>query len=374
MRYLKRTACIFQKFFLILLIIFLTILVPGTALTAETAAGSPEMQIPPPGGNCINCHEPAVHNMRNCDLCHDNLAVAEPGSVITGGHGGFIVSDQSKLISTAPVGSCMVCHKYTNECRGCHPSYYNAPPPEMILDPNPRWSADYTHDASRINNYAGMDNTYDCEMCHVQDWWSSIPQHDQTTFGSVYSHVSSIAGCKSCHSVYLTTEHARHTNDNGEALDCFACHRISSPAPVRAAVRNSDTGCGACHNAVHGINTVPGVPDDVLLFPGLTWSPPQALAIWQKEPWTPEDTTGYQLLISGRDSSLTPNGVWTFYRDGLTSRGWSLVSPEPDLGGTVFSAAFTKYSRGVTLWYYSNETRSSQNSVPAGARIELIFK
>ncbi|MHB1167479.1 MAG: hypothetical protein ACYC0N_02925, partial [Carboxydocellales bacterium] len=205
--------------------LLVAILAQLSAATVSSAA-YPEMPIPPPEGNCDRCHDYTKHPMSNCNACHD-LAKKEPGATIFGGHGGFTVSDESKKISTAPIANCIVCHAYTNECENCHPSYYSSNPPPLILDTNPRFTSDYTHGPIDIKmNYIGVYATYQCEMCHVQNWWLTIPKHNNTTFGSVYDHQGSIdSRCGDCHDSALTREHFRRTNPaNGNPLDCYTCH------------------------------------------------------------------------------------------------------------------------------------------------------
>ncbi|MHB9095849.1 MAG: hypothetical protein ACYC21_14380 [Eubacteriales bacterium] len=363
-----------QRVLKIWFLVCLTVIVitlPSAATAATTTTPS-EMPIPAISGNCYNCHNAANHPISNCQLCHEH-GKYEPDSTLEGGHGGLMMGAGSG--STAPVGSCLVCHAYTNECENCHPSYYYGTPTPLIPDPNPRWPANYTHDATRIDNYVGQDYTYQCEMCHIQTEWPDIPGHNPATFGSPGTHLSTTTGCEECHYTALTTEHFQRNGQNGQPLTCYTCHSSVSGA-VRQAVKNGDTGCAACHNRVHGTdvlpNTLTGIPADVLFYPGLKWTAPMPLSLWQGEPWVEGDTTGLRTVISNR-SALTGDTVWTFYRDGLTSRGWSTTSPVPAVGSTEFKVTFTKGSGLITVWFYGAEYHNGSGSVPTGSRIEIIF-
>jgi len=360
--------------FLILLTFFIVSLPEATdAVSASVYSTIYEMPVSPAAGNCSRCHNPAAHPMNNCDSCHDQ-GQYEPGAVLTGGHGGLNVSDLAKRKSTAPVGSCMTCHTYTNECMGCHPSYYGAANPVLTPDPNPRWPANYSHNATRIDNFVGMDKTYKCEMCHIQTWWPSIPQHNLATFGSVYNHSSSISGgCLQCHYTPLTTEHYQRTGPTGQPLDCFTCH--SNPAvSVQLAVKNNETGCGGCHNQAHNLNLTSNVPADIPLFSGFQWTPPVPLATWAGESWAPAEflPDGY-IMISNRRSDVTGDQVWSFYKTRLGAKGWSPVAPEPAPGANNFKVKFTKGSAGILLWYYGGIYHTNDPALQQGARIEIIY-
>lgn len=353
-----------------LLLTFLTQLSSATV----SSAAYPEMPIPPPAGNCERCHDYTTHPMNNCNSCHD-LAKYEPAATIFGGHGGLIVSDISKKISTAPVANCIVCHAYTNECQNCHPSYYGTNPPALITDINPRFPSNYTHGASNINrNYIGVYNTYQCEMCHVQKWWLTIPQHNNTTFGSVYDHqVNLDSRCGECHDPALTREHFRRSNPaTGQPLDCFTCHS-KADNQVQQAILAQNGQCNACHTQGHNLNMVPEVPGDVLKYPGLQWTSSLPLSLWQGEPWVEANPDDYRIIMSNR-SKLSTNNVWTFYREGLTARGWLSQTPEPGSGETSFKATFVKGEERIIVWYYGSEDHSGQGTVPTGSRIEIIYK
>jgi len=358
-----------KLFCLLVLAILMLIALPLSVTAVE------EMPIPATAGNCYRCHDPASHPASNCDGCHDK-AVYEPSAGPPGGHGGLNVTDTSKLISTAPVGNCQVCHAYTDPwatCWNCHPSLFAGwgPPPNLVLNPNTPWPEGYTHDSSRVDNFIGVDTMYTCEKCHIQDWWQSIPEHD-TSFGSPSTHLSSTTGCQTCHSTPLTTEHYRHLDDTtGMPLDCFTCH--SSPAAeVKAAVVNKNTGCNDCHSQLHTTSTIPSLPGDILLYPGLAWSSPIELSIWHGEPWVEGNSSGYRVIFSNR-SSLSGDEVWSYYRDSLTARGWSAPA-EPTAIDSGFKAAFVKGSEKLAVWFYSAENPSGSRNVYPGSRIALVFK
>lgn len=349
------------------------------AVLALPAMAVEQMQIPSPAGNCLKCHDPSIHPVDNCTACHD-LAYAEPTSEIPGGHGGLNVSDAGKAISTAPVGNCQVCHMYTaggwDMCGNCHPSEWGdwIPPAQLVSDPAAPWREGYTHDATRLNGYVGTDNTYNCEMCHVQNWWLDIPQHDSTVFGSAYSHLDTIdTKCTGCHFDSLTTEHAQlgRNDRSGNPVDCFTCHENGSPG-VQQSISNQDSSCAACHATLHNNNAAPRPSADILLYPGLKWSSPMVTAIWQGEPWVEDYVYGYRIIISNR-STLAAEDVWIFYRDGLAARGWTPQSPEPAAGTTNFKSVFAKGNNKIVVWFYGSEERLGQGTSPGGSRIEIIY-
>lgn len=371
---IKKEILLRTSFLICIAFLLLTISSPLSSATVTTSVYPQDMPIPPPAGNCDRCHDFAKHPMNNCNSCHD-LAKYEPqASILAGGHGGLTVSDEGKAISTAPVGNCLVCHTYTNECQACHPSFFGGAT-ELIPDPNPRWPSNYTHDTTRIKrNYVGVNDTYECEMCHVQNRWSTIPQHDSTAFGSVYDHQGSIdSRCGECHDAALTREHYRRTDPaTGNPLDCFTCHS-SVNLQVQQAIAANNRQCSACHTQGHNLNIVSDLPGDVLLYPGLKWTAPLPLSLWQGEPWIEGDTAGFRMVMSNR-SNLSSDGVWAFYRDGMTARGWSVQSPEPVPGSPAFKATFVKGSARIIVWFYGSEDRSGQGTVSSGSRIEIIFK
>ncbi len=360
-------------------LIFLALLVFSPFSAATGAASAIEMPIPPAAGNCNKCHSPATHPMNNCSGCHD-LGKFEPAAVLAGGHGGFIVSDRRKLLSTAPVGNCLACHSYTNECMGCHPSFHGISNPVLTPDPNPLWAADYIHDATRINNFVGKDNTYKCEMCHLQqqsygrNWWPAIPQHNLSVFGTIYSHQSTIgSGCLQCHDAALTREHYQRKGPAGLPLDCFTCHS-SKDNTIRVAIKNRDTGCGACHKQAHNANLTPTIPAEIPLFNGFQWTPPIPLATWTGDTWVPaEFLPGGYRLISSRRSDVTADQVWNYYRSQLVAGGWTPFSPEPADNAKDFRVKFTKGQAGVLIWYYGGIYHSNDPVLPQGARIEIIY-
>lgn len=364
---------------LIMMVILFAGLITGAAVLAMPVMAVEQMQVPSPGGNCSRCHEASVHPVNNCNACHD-LALAEPTSYPPGGHGGLNVSDGNKLISTAPVGNCQVCHQYTvggwDMCSNCHPSEWGdwIPPAQLVLNPDAPWRDGYTHDAGRINNYAGQDTTYNCEKCHVQSWWSDIPQHNLSVFGSVYSHQNEIDNkCTGCHLNSHTTEHAQPGRSDlaGQPITCFTCHENSSP-DIKQAVSEGNSNCAACHVTVHHNTAAPSPTADILLYPGLRWSSPMPMTLWQGEPMVENYVYGYRIIISNR-SQLSAVDVWAFYRDGLTGRGWIPESPEPTAGAVSFKAVFAKGVKKIIVWFYSSEERQGQGILPAGPRIEIIY-
>ena len=362
-----------NKNFKIRVCVFLCLTLLVITLPPPLAVALDDMPLPTVTGNCYRCHDSVSHLTDNCTGCHDE-GKYEPMATLAGGHGGLNVSLRNKAKSTAPVGNCKVCHLYTNECENCHYSFYSYTEPQTpIPDPNPRWPANYTHDGSRINNFAGFTRTFDCADCHTQTWWPSIPQQQHnTTFGSAYSHSSAPTGCEQCHNSALTTEHYRRTNDSGTPLDCYTCHSSTS-IPVRQAIKSGDIGCGACHNLVHNVNVIPQAPSYVLQYPGLKWTAPTPLSLWNGESWLDGDPSGYRIIISSR-SILTADQVWNYYYGGLTANGWTTNSTPPDAACHNLKVTFTKGRDIVIVWFYSSEQRNGTGTVPTGSRVEIIFK
>lgn len=364
---------------LIIMVIFLAGLITAGAFLSLPVMAVEQMQVPSPAGSCLRCHDTSIHPVNNCNACHD-LAYAEPAGYPLGGHGGLNVSDANKLKSTAPVGNCQVCHTYTvsawDMCGNCHPSQYGSmfPPAQLVPNPNAPWREGYSHDVSRVNNYVGQDNTYNCEMCHVQNWWSNIPQHNLTVFGSAYSHQNKIdSKCTGCHLDSLTTEHAQPGRSDlaEQPITCFTCHENKSPN-IKQVISNHDSSCAACHATVHNKNAAPSPSADILLYPGLQWSSPMMMTIWQGEPWVENYVYGFRTIVSNR-SHLSADNVWVFYRDGLTARGWILQSAESAAGAASFKTVFAKGTNKIIVWFYSSEERQRPGILPAGPRIEIIY-
>lgn len=321
-------------------------------------------------GNCTQCHDYTKHSMSNCSQCHDN-AKFEAASTLPGGHGGLLLRDSSKHLSTAPVGNCQECHKYTesynNLCKNCHPSFwkpYGYTPGPLTPDALIQWDSSYTHDATRINNYVGMDTTYNCESCHIQNNWTSIPQmpHDTDETRHLVGMGSS---CVSCHADDLIEVHEKNS------LACVTCHESTAPV-IQKAIANGNKGCGSCHAKAHNANVLPDIPADVLYYPGLKWGVPVPLAASDGESWVDGDPTGYSIIISNR-ASITADDVWAFYDNGLTGKGWTLLSEPPAAGSASFKAKFVKGTDTMIIWFYGSEDHSGVGSVSTGSRIEIIF-
>lgn len=360
----------------------------GTAVAGSVYGSVYEMPVPPAAGNCTRCHDPANHTMINCSKCHDE-GKKTPQATLNGGHGGFFVSDTSKPFSTAPVENCLICHKYRTDggyyydtCSNCHPEIFGYTSP-LTPNPNPRFPLDHTHDTTRLNVYKSqIENfTYTCESCHLQAsnygriWWQAIPQHNLSTFGSVYSHQSSLsAGCENCHYTTLTTEHYQRTDPaTGQPPDCFTCHSSVSPA-VKLAIKTKDAACTACHNKVHNLNATPNIPADIPLYSGFRWSQPVPLATWAGESWVPaEFLPDGHLLISNRRSDVIGDQVWNFYNTQLPAKGWSTVDPAPAPGATGFRVKFTKGTASMLIWFYGGSDHANDPVLQQGARIEIIY-
>lgn len=324
----------------------------------------------PPVGNCTQCHDYTKHSVSNCAQCHDN-AKFEVTSTLPGGHGGLKMPDGKKSLATAPVGNCQECHKYTdsynNLCKNCHPTYwsrYGYTPGPLTPDALIQWDSNYTHDATRINNYVGMDTTYNCESCHIQNNWTSIPQMPHDT-DEVRHIVGMGSACVSCHANDLIEVHEK------VSLTCATCHDSTTPV-IQKALAFANKGCGSCHTMAHKANILPDVPVDVLYYPGLKWGVPVPLAASNGESWVEGDPTGYSVIISTR-ANITSDSVWSFYNDGLTSKGWTLVSEPPAAGCASFKAKFVKDADTMIIWFYGSEDHSGAGAVPTGSRIEIIF-
>lgn len=86
-----------------------------------------------------------------------------------------------------------------------------------------------------------------------------------------------------------------------------------------------------------------------------------------------ESVYGQKTILSSR-ANLSSAEVFAFYRDGMTALGWSLQTPEPETGAPSFEAVFTKGTDKITVLFYASENYSGQVAIPAGSRIQIIYK
>lgn len=372
------------------LLILIVLLPAEDAAVASSVYGSVyEMPVPLAAGNCTRCHEPADHPMSNCSKCHDE-GKKTPAATLSGGHGGLNVSDSAKLVSTAPVGNCLTCHKYRTDgmyfydtCSNCHPEKFGYTA-ALTPNPSPRFLLDHTHDSTRLNVYNSQvtpNFTFNCEMCHLQQasygqkWWPAIPERDLTTFGSASRHQSALAAsCGNCHTGALTTEHSGRTaSSTGQLMDCYSCHSSTSPA-VKTAIKTGNTNCASCHSRAHTQSLSSNIPADISLYSGFQWTHPLPLSTWTGEAWVPaEFLPNGHILISDRRTDVTGDQIWNFYKTDLTAKGWISVDPEPAAGSNNFRIKFTKGTVSILIWYYGGIYHTNEPVLPQGSRIEIIY-
>lgn len=207
----------------------------------------------------------------------------------------------------------------------------------------------------------------DCSSCHQSAGHESV-------------HVDSLdSNCQTCHKGTVSAEHLTNTKTQTKSLTCVSCHQ-SQRTDVLRAVNSGDLSCSACHDLAHGIMLKKVVPADVPLYPQLTWTAPELAAIWAGESWLPDDFSGAQIVISKRCTAITGDNVWSYYNQQLISKGWQLISTPPATGNNYFQATFsrndniTTTERKVLILFYGGENHSAGPVLPAGYRVEIIFK
>ncbi len=167
-----------------------------------------EMTFPQDDINCQKCHARAKHPVNNCGKCHGiNFDAAAP---------------------QYPLDDCYNCH-------------FHQPNPPAYHTTGLPVAQGALHDPQ---------TTGSCLECHNKSWGVTIPSL-HNTYDTAARHLSTVTGCTQCHALSLTREHQRRSDAQGNPLNCFTCHNSTNP-DVQKAIKNRDSGCGACHTGLSG--------------------------------------------------------------------------------------------------------------------------
>jgi len=343
--------------------------------------------IPPPANSCSGCHQgyPQAHPVTNCGGCHGN---DEPLRDCAACHPTW--THDYKVLNNF---DCAYCHNETysykvpghpadidglhdvttlaQDCRNCHNPSLSVEHP-LHLDP-----AGQPYDCNTCHNSANTlvqqaiaNEQKNCEACHTQSNHETL--HTTTVLDS---------NCTTCHINSLTQEHLNNPTTQTDAVTgqvnpwtCDTCH-ASTNGVVSGAVATGNTQCAACHRQGHNISFVETVPSDIPLYSGFEWTTPIDAAIWNGESWMPEEfLTGGKVIISNRRAEVTCSDVWAFYSSEMGVRGWTLASGPPAAGADVFNVTFTKDTHKAVIWFYGGAGHTETPVLPAGYRIEVIYK
>ncbi len=85
--------------------------------------------------------------------------------------------------------------------------------------------------------------TYLWTDCHTPAW-PLVPMHTDAEVDA--AHITTTAGCESCHDPSLVTEHGKYPVNSEFKFQCTTCHTSTDPN-VTAAIAGGDTDCYACH-------------------------------------------------------------------------------------------------------------------------------
>ena len=81
-----------------------------------------------------------------------------------------------------------------------------------------------------------------------------------------------------------------------------------------------------------------------------------------------------QVVFSSRRNDVTLEGLWNYYNEQLTTKGWILKSGAPQSGDTSVSADFEKQTRYVTVKCYNTLVSDGAGSNSYGYRVEIWYK
>ncbi len=215
--------------------------------------GARSIHGPVRSGQCNLCHDAhgagpkllANDGAKPCAACHSPIhaRMKKPGAVVhppaaDGCMGCHLphVSEQARLLKTAPPALCVECHDASgvelvkkhggysiasSNCAGCH-------------DPHVAGSAGLIRDEKHMPFTDGM-----CESCHVDAKEAKTPKLKD----------GGLALCADCHDQFAAMQKSPRAHDPVRQGECFACHSphaASRPHLVKGEVAAL---CGECHDA-----------------------------------------------------------------------------------------------------------------------------
>lgn len=205
----------------------------------------------------------------------------------------------------------------------------------------------------------------DCFACHTQ------ADHELVHSDTLDSN------CQTCHKATLTSEHLNNDKTTaGKNYTCETCHTSTNKAVVRSISAGNVT-CGGCHgeSKTHKVFFADQLPADIPLYPEFKWTAPMEASIYTDDNSASFEYANGQVVVSNRMAGITAADMWTFYNNQLTTNGWNLKSGAPVSGAQLFSAAFVKDSRQVTVNCYNTDTADGTGApVASGYRVEIWYK
>ncbi|MHB1167326.1 MAG: FlgD immunoglobulin-like domain containing protein [Carboxydocellales bacterium] len=353
--------------------------------------GSPQAPPPATGSGCNSCHlnYPAPHRLSNCAGCHsENKPIQDCASCHpTWSHGSEALAkyecgychNSTYSYKIPGHGDITTLHTTTigTDCQKCHQPVLSVEHP-LHNDPTGKpYDCNTCHQSTRPEVKQAITNKQkDCGYCHSQT------NHEVT-------HITTALDtkCTTCHINSLTQEHLNNPKTQLRIdpvsgvlikLTCDTCHNSTDPL-VKGAIATDNKQCAACHRQPHNINVVENVPVDIPVFSTVNnavyWSTPIDASIWEGESWMPNEfVSGGKVLISSRSTSITGDSVWDFYRTQMAANNWVLATTAPVAGSEFFTATFTKETHKVIIWFYGGAAHNASPVLPAGSRIEVIYR
>ncbi|HEY3318323.1 MAG TPA: hypothetical protein VGK50_07875 [Coriobacteriia bacterium] len=331
--------------------------------------------------SCTVCHTTifSTHRMDNCAACHgdprgacpchgtamhstaylDHATIDEHGAIWTGRtcadcHNHYPDTEAQRHSTTSQV-SCGQCHAraLTTEhqgrldaaglaftCSSCHRS------------------TDTTITAAIASR-----NTA-CAACHA-----ATSGHE-----SVHVTTSLQSACLICHQNNVSTEHVANSKTQTSPRSCDTCHKSADPR-VAGVIAEQSLDCFGCHSYGHGVQFASRPATDVPLYPDYAWSMPERASIYAGLGWMPtEFVAAGRIVVSSRRSDVTGDQVSAYYASQMAASGWSLSGDPPPPGSDFFVMTFFKTGHKAIVFFYGGPSHQATPLLPAGHRIEVVYK
>jgi hypothetical protein len=314
-------------------------------------------------GNCSACHGRAIYSVDGCEDCHSHtwdIPLPLSSYSCTQCHN----SSYWDVVPTHGSPAMATTHNYDQlgqDCSACHSAALTKSH-NIYTEGQPVNNCNTCHQSSNttVQNAISTGNLA-CAACH-----GDAGNHPQ-------KHQNSIdASCQSCHANNLVDDHI--TNRAALGYNCQTCHN-TNVMPTAGIGAAPNLQCSRCHDTAHDVKTVPLIPSDIPLYDELIWSVPFEAGIYTGETWMPlEYLAGGRLLVSKRVTDITGKAIRDYYKTTLESNGWTLASALPGDESNFYDLTFTLNGRKVRVSFYGGENHTASPLVPAGYRVEILYK